>query len=52
MGLRWALGRAVRMFRQNPEGWRNVQRAGMQRDWSWARSAGEYLKLYRALRPG
>jgi starch synthase len=51
-GLRWALGRAVRMFRERPEGWRAIQRAGMRRDWSWTRSAGEYLKLYRALRRG
>ncbi|PRQ02987.1 Glycogen synthase [Enhygromyxa salina] len=48
-GLRWALGRAVRMYRAQPEGWRAIQRAGMQRDWSWTRSAAEYLRLYRAL---
>ena len=49
VGLRWAMRRAVRMFREQPEGWRAIQKAGMQRDWSWARSANEYLRLYRAL---
>jgi starch synthase len=49
VGLRWAMGRAVRMYRKNPEGWRAIQRAGMRRDWSWGRSAGQYLGLYQAL---
>jgi starch synthase len=49
VGLRWAIQRAVRMFRDHPKGWQAIQRAGMQRDWSWKRSAGEYLSLYRAL---
>ncbi len=49
VGLRWAMNRAARMFRANPDGWRNIQRAGMRRDWSWKRSAGDYLTLYRML---
>jgi len=49
VGLRWAMGRAVRMYRTQPEGWRAIQRAGMRRDWSWSRSAGHYLNLYQAL---
>ncbi|NVB42512.1 glycogen synthase GlgA [Pseudenhygromyxa sp. WMMC2535] len=49
VGLRWAIGRAVRMFREHPEGWRTIQRTGMARDWSWSRSAADYLRLYRAL---
>jgi starch synthase len=40
------------MFREHPQGWRNIQRAGMSHDWSWRRSAGEYLGLYRALQRG
>ncbi|MEM9488346.1 MAG: glycogen/starch synthase, partial [Myxococcota bacterium] len=48
-GLRWALGRAVRVFRQNPSGWRAIMRAGMSQDWSWDRSARTYLQLYRHL---
>lgn len=46
-GLRWALGRAVRMYRKHPEAWAAVQRAGMRSDWSWERSARTYLDLYR-----
>ena len=49
VGLRWAMQRAVRMFREQPEGWRAIQREGMRRDWSWTGSAGRYLDLYRAL---
>jgi starch synthase len=48
-GLRWAMTRAVKMFREQPAGWRAIQRAGMQRDWSWTRSASHYLDLYRAI---
>jgi starch synthase len=48
-GLRWAVGRAARLFRENPEGWRRISRAGMQCDWSWDEPAREYLRLYRRL---
>ncbi|MEZ4382586.1 MAG: glycogen synthase GlgA [Nannocystaceae bacterium] len=46
-GLRWALTRALRMYREDPAGWRAVMRAGMTEDFSWARSAKAYLALYR-----
>jgi starch synthase len=46
-GLRWALARALRMYREDPAGWRAVMRAGMTQDFSWARSAEAYLGLYR-----
>lgn len=49
IGLRWAMQRAANMFRHNPQGWRAIQRAGMRRDWSWRRSAADYLGLYQAL---
>lgn len=49
IGLRWAMRRAAKMFRENRQGWRAIQRAGMQRDWSWRRSAGDYLNLYKSL---
>ncbi|MCA9698746.1 MAG: glycogen/starch synthase, partial [Myxococcales bacterium] len=48
-GLRWAMRRAANMFRSNPAGWRAIQRAGMEKDWSWRRSAADYLSLYGAL---
>lgn len=49
IGLRWAMRRAVRMYRQKREGWRAIQQAGMRRDWSWTRSAQAYVELYKAL---
>lgn len=45
-GLHWALARAVRMYRERPEGWRAIMQAGMRQDFSWARSAASYLELY------
>ncbi len=32
--------------RRDPERWRAIQRAGMQADFSWERSAREYVRLY------
>jgi starch synthase len=49
-GLRWALARAVRMFRDAPEAWATLRAAGMGRDSSWRASADAYLDLYQALR--
>jgi starch synthase len=43
-----ALKEAIAAYR-NPQRWRALQRAGMARDFSWGRSAAEYLALYRAL---
>jgi starch synthase len=39
------LTRALQLYRQ-PKKWRNLQLAGMQRDYSWDRSAAEYVKIY------
>ena len=37
----------------NPSIWKKLQLAGMRQDFSWDRSAGEYVKLYeRALSKG
>lgn len=49
--LRGALQRALDLYGKDPEGWRRLQRTGMQQDWSWDRSAAEYEKLYYELRP-
>ncbi|MBZ5557069.1 MAG: glycogen synthase GlgA [Acidobacteriia bacterium] len=40
-----ALARALDLFGQ-PRKWRAMQRAGMQEDFSWHRSAQEYVKIY------
>ena len=48
-GLRWAIDQAVQTYRRAPERWRAMQQTSMRTDWSWARSAREYLALYRSL---
>jgi starch synthase len=45
-GLVWALDQAL-AARQDREAWQGLMRRGMQRDFSWNRSAGEYVELYR-----
>lgn len=49
-GLRWAVGRAVALFRGDRRGWDTAVRHVMRRDLSWDLSAAEYLALYRLLR--
>ena len=41
--------RAVDYYRNKPEIWRMLQERGMNGDYSWTHSAGEYLKLYERL---
>jgi starch synthase len=54
----WALGdaldRALSVY-AHPRSWAEIQLRGMRSDFSWTRSAGEYVQLYeraRALRSG
>ena len=35
----------------NAKAWRRLQKNGMRADFSWDRSAGEYVKMYQRLRP-
>lgn len=49
VGLRWALDRALRLYRDDPAGWARLVGAALARDSSWAPSAREYLQLYRAV---
>ena len=44
-----AIQRALNCYRQNPPGWQAIQIRGMLQDFSWDRSAQEYLKRYRML---
>jgi starch synthase len=41
-----ALRRALDAYRQ-PRAWRRIQLNGMKKDFSWARSAAEYVKVYK-----
>ena len=43
-----AVRRAIRMYR-NPTAWQQIQITGMQRDFSWQKSAEAYMSLYRSL---
>jgi starch synthase len=43
-----ALNRAFMVF-ADPGKWQGLQRAGMQQDFSWDRSAREYVKIYERL---
>lgn len=40
--------RALDIYRNNPEAWRRLMRRGMAKDFSWKRSAQEYLNLYES----
>jgi starch synthase len=41
-----AVQRALTLFRDHPEQWKQLVRNAMRQDWSWERIAGEYEKLY------
>jgi starch synthase len=49
--LRHALGRTLEAFAQ-PHVWRDLQRQGMSRDFSWREPAARYEALYERLRAG
>ncbi|HEX6163885.1 MAG TPA: glycogen synthase GlgA [Vicinamibacterales bacterium] len=46
--LMQALGAALATY-PNKKAWTRLQKNGMRADFSWDRSAGEYVKMYRAL---
>jgi starch synthase len=46
IGLEDALGRAMLVFRDEPETWARLQRNGMSTDWSWAARSEDYLAVY------
>jgi starch synthase len=44
-----AIYKALDIYTQDPPAWRDIQIRGMQQDFSWARSAQEYLERYLSL---
>jgi starch synthase len=42
-----AVQRALALFAR-PRSWQQLQKNGMEQDFSWAQSAGRYLELYRS----
>jgi starch synthase len=47
-GLQECILRALAAYADQPM-WRKIQQNGMRRDFSWKRSAEEYLALYEAV---
>ena len=45
--FRDALNRCLRLYHGRPDAWRRMQETGMRQDWSWSRSAAEYVRLYQ-----
>ncbi|KPV40071.1 glycogen synthase [Thiohalorhabdus denitrificans] len=41
-----AVDRALKLYRDGPR-WRRMQAAGMEQDFTWERSAAEYVEVYR-----
>jgi starch synthase len=44
--LMWAIGRALEVYEDKDE-WRRLIRNAMEADFSWAKSAREYVELYK-----
>ncbi len=51
LDLSKTIRRALAVY-QDQRRWQGIQRRGMKKDFSWTRSAKEYLKLYRELTNG
>lgn len=47
--LRRALESALALYRGHPRAWRRLQLNGMRKDFSWDRSAREYVKVYKGV---
>ena len=44
-----AVRRGLNLYHEQSDAWRGLVRAGMRADWSWDRSAAEYVGLYERL---
>ena len=44
-----AIVRALNLYRNNPEGFRALQRTEMSQDFSWNVPAGRYMELFRKM---
>ncbi|ACV62553.1 glycogen/starch synthase, ADP-glucose type [Desulfofarcimen acetoxidans DSM 771] len=45
--FRQAVRRALKVYREEPHNWRKLVKNSMELDFSWARSAVEYIQLYQ-----
>jgi starch synthase len=48
--FQWGIERAIGIYR-HPDQWARLQASAMRQQFSWERSADDYLDLYRSLRP-
>lgn len=46
--LRWSIDRAFEHLRNDPKKWERMLKNGFSHDWSWKKSALEYLEIYRS----
>ena len=44
--MMWVLREAVDLYHNNKKAWKALIKAGMTADFSWNKSAGEYLEIY------
>jgi len=44
-----ALKKSLDMYYNHPDDWIKLQKNGMKKDFSWDKSAKEYLELYKKL---
>ncbi len=44
-----ALKRCLRLYNENPEGFRTLQSTDMHQDFSWDKPAGKYMELFRRM---
>ncbi|MFL5241451.1 MAG: glycogen synthase GlgA [Gemmataceae bacterium] len=47
-GLAETVGRALDIYFEQPNLWRQLMQTGMRQDWSWQRSAAEYERIFVA----
>ncbi|MDO4571386.1 MAG: glycogen synthase GlgA [Planctomycetia bacterium] len=48
-GITWGLNRALDVYANQQEVWRQMQKTGMQLDVSWAQSAEKYVEIYKRI---
>lgn len=48
-GVNWVLDRAIECFTKDPQRWQTIVRHGMEMDFSWAKSAQEYINVYKSV---
>ncbi len=46
-GLKWAVDQALQLYYREPATWRQLQQHGMAQDFSWAKSARQYLAVFQ-----